>query len=258
MNKLLSVVIPVYNAAPYIEKCVLSLAVLAPLGLEVILVDDGSTDGSGEICDRLSEKGIKELPIRVMHQENQGVSVARNNGMAVAEGQWLWFVDADDCIALSLDEQGVKVLPQQLVNQRFVITDYEWEEGGESRLYEAMQGEVPYNLWRCWFRREIVNRERVRFVKGRRYAEDQEFILQFMLRAMMGNAPWKGQQQPLNGIVYHYTMRPGSAMTRKGTKYYQLRDIASVIMRLLPFMGRSWIRGEIRRLTKAWLMTLTR
>lgn len=88
---LLSVIIPVYNAAPYLEACVSSLRALSKqvgIAMEVVLVDDGSTDGSSELCDSLGDS--------VLHQPNQGVSVARNAGIGIAKGEWLWFVDADD------------------------------------------------------------------------------------------------------------------------------------------------------------------
>ena len=90
----LSVIIPVYNAATYLEGCVSSLRALSSLigiGMEIIMVDDGSTDDSGEMCDRLADQ--------VLHQPNQGVSVARNAGIGIAKGDWLWFVDADDFFA---------------------------------------------------------------------------------------------------------------------------------------------------------------
>ena len=77
----LSAIIPVYNAAPYLEACVSSLRALSSLigiGMEIIMVDDGSTDDSGEMCDRLADQ--------VLHQPNQGVSVARNAGIGVAKG----------------------------------------------------------------------------------------------------------------------------------------------------------------------------
>lgn len=97
----LSVIIPVYNVAPYVRKCVESVLAqdLDPKDYEVILVDDGSTDESGEICDSLTpcpspeERGVNVV---VIHQENQGLSAARNVGIAVAKGKYIQFVDSDD------------------------------------------------------------------------------------------------------------------------------------------------------------------
>ncbi len=100
----LSVIIPVYNVAPYVRKCVESVLAqdLDPKDYEVILVDDGSTDGSGEICDSLAERqkgGRAEGQkgnMKVLHQENQGVAAARNAGAKIAKGEYLAFLDSDD------------------------------------------------------------------------------------------------------------------------------------------------------------------
>ena len=119
----LSFIVPVYNVAPYLRKCVDSLLAQDYDDYEIILVDDGSTDGSGKICDELAEKAYpqslpslqgEELrsiegpvdvhrttkgvrpPIRVIHQENGGLSAARNAGIKCAEGKYLCFVDSDD------------------------------------------------------------------------------------------------------------------------------------------------------------------
>jgi len=91
-----SVIIPVYNSADYLEACVQSVIdQSSDSKFEIILVDDGSTDGSGQLCDELSEK---ISCIRVIHQPNQGVSSARNAGIGAAQGQYLLFLDADDLL----------------------------------------------------------------------------------------------------------------------------------------------------------------
>lgn len=98
----LSIIIPVYNCKSFLEDCVRSVAGLNADGkdnyeIELVLVDDGSTDGSAEICDGLAEAlGTKRLSIRVIHQANRGVSAARNAGLKAAEGEYILFVDSDD------------------------------------------------------------------------------------------------------------------------------------------------------------------
>ena len=89
----LSFIVPVYNVAPYLQKCVDSLLAQDYDDYEIILVDDGSTDNSPQICDEYAEKGS---PIRVIHQANAGLSAARNAGIKAAEGKYLCFVDSDD------------------------------------------------------------------------------------------------------------------------------------------------------------------
>jgi glycosyltransferase EpsH len=93
--------VPIYNVEPYLEQCVQSLVGQTCQDIEIILVDDGSPDKCGEICDRFAA----EYPIvKVIHQENQGVSVARNTGIDAANGEWLMFVDGDDWVELDIVE----------------------------------------------------------------------------------------------------------------------------------------------------------
>lgn len=89
----LSVVIPVYNVEPYLERCIKSILCQTFKDLEVILVDDGSTDGSGELADQLA---TLDTSIHVIHQENHGLSVARNVGLHAASGEYVVFLDSDD------------------------------------------------------------------------------------------------------------------------------------------------------------------
>ncbi len=90
-----SVIVPVYNVESYLEKCVASVLAQSCKDFELLLIDDGSTDGSGALCDRLAEKDGR---IRVIHQENRGLGGARNTGIRAAKGDWLLFVDSDDWI----------------------------------------------------------------------------------------------------------------------------------------------------------------
>lgn len=88
-----SVIIPVYNVKPYLERCIQSVQQQTYKDLEIILVDDGSTDGSGELCDQIANGDTR---ITVTHQKNQGLSVARNTGIRQAKGEYIVFMDSDD------------------------------------------------------------------------------------------------------------------------------------------------------------------
>ena len=90
-----TVIIPVYNVCSFVGKCIESVIAQRYSNLEIILVNDGSQDGSGEICDQYAEKDRR---IRVIHKENGGVSAARNSGLDVATGEWICFVDGDDFV----------------------------------------------------------------------------------------------------------------------------------------------------------------
>ena len=110
-----SVVIPVYNAGEYLESAIQSvLKQRTQLDFEIILVDDGSTDQSPQLCDRFAE----ELPcVKAIHQVNQGVSAARNAGIAAASGVYVLFLDGDDC----WDERLLQLLDQQIPQQPDII-----------------------------------------------------------------------------------------------------------------------------------------
>ena len=93
---IISVIVPVYNVKDYLNECVESIVNQSYAALEIILVDDGSTDGSAEICDNWLKRDSR---IRVIHKENGGLSDARNAGMSIATGEYVGFVDGDDKIA---------------------------------------------------------------------------------------------------------------------------------------------------------------
>lgn len=103
---MVSVIVPVYNTAQYLEQCILSICDQTCRELEIIAVDDGSTDGSGALLDELAEKDHR---IRVIHQHNGGVSAARNAGIAVAHGDYLAFVDSDDLLEPDMYETLIKL-----------------------------------------------------------------------------------------------------------------------------------------------------
>lgn len=94
-KELLSIIVPVYNSKKYLTRCVESIINQSYSNIEIILVDDGSTDGSSELCDDL---GKKDKRIRVFHQENLGPGAARNLGLLNAMGSYVTFVDSDDCV----------------------------------------------------------------------------------------------------------------------------------------------------------------
>lgn len=94
-----SFIVAVYNVGPYIEQCIKSIIDQTYQNIELILVNDGSTDDSLEICERFASIDDR---IKVINQKNQGVSVARNNGLEIAEGEWICFVDGDDWVEPSM------------------------------------------------------------------------------------------------------------------------------------------------------------
>ena len=99
-----SVIVPVYKVEAYVEKCLRSILGQTYQDMEVLAVDDGSPDGSGDICERLAQEDSR---LRVIHQENQGLGGARNTGIQAAAGEWLLLVDSDDWLEPGILEQAL-------------------------------------------------------------------------------------------------------------------------------------------------------
>lgn len=107
MCKKISAVVPVYNMGKYITKCVESLVNQKYKNVEIILVDDGSTDNSGKLCDALASQYHN---IKVFHQKNSGVSKARNKGLELATGYYISFIDPDDYLDLQTYETVIALM----------------------------------------------------------------------------------------------------------------------------------------------------
>lgn len=130
----ISVIVPVYNAEKYIEECIQSVIVQDYKNWELVLVNDGSTDASGEICDKISSIDHR---IKVIHQENQGVTKARANGFFSSTGEYIYFIDADDFIErdtlgymLSLFKEGVDIVVSDCKDNM----NLSWEEYAQCLL----------------------------------------------------------------------------------------------------------------------------
>lgn len=106
MQEKISIIVPIYKVEKYLDKCIQSIVNQTYSNIEIILVDDGSPDGCPEICDIWSRKDSR---IHVIHQENAGLSAARNTGIRAAHGAYLCFVDSDDWIALNLCEEVMQI-----------------------------------------------------------------------------------------------------------------------------------------------------
>ncbi|MBQ9135760.1 MAG: glycosyltransferase family 2 protein [Lachnospiraceae bacterium] len=114
----ISVVVPVYNAEKFIEKCVTSITAQRFADLEILLVDDGSKDNGGVLCDKLAKNDKR---VRVIHKENAGVSAARNTGMDAAKGKYILFVDSDDYLPENYVEELVQT-QKEFGEEAFVWT----------------------------------------------------------------------------------------------------------------------------------------
>lgn len=132
----ISVIIPVYNRADVFERCVCSVLAQSYEDIEIILVDDGSTDGSGKLCFDLSSEDMR---IRAAHIRHGGASAARNAGLAMSSGDFLCFLDSDDCISQGMLERlyhDIQILNADIASCRFRI------ESGHEQLFVPASGRV--------------------------------------------------------------------------------------------------------------------
>lgn len=135
MSDLISVIIPVYNVETYLCRCVDSVLDQSYRNIEVILVDDGSPDGCPAICDEYARQDDR---VRVIHQENAGLSGARNAGIDAAKGAWLAFVDSDDYLA----EDFLSRLYEACVSTGSDMSVCRWEYVRGERIPERGTGEI--------------------------------------------------------------------------------------------------------------------
>lgn len=141
-SKLISVIVPIYNVEAYLERCVRSIQSQTYAKLEIILVDDGSPDGCGELCDRFAKEDNR---IRVIHKENGGLSDARNAGLDIAVGEYVVFVDSDDYIAPYFVETLYKVLTE--TDSDVAMCSYTVVEDGLGKSFEKFSEQTTYHIY---------------------------------------------------------------------------------------------------------------
>lgn len=180
-----SVVVPVYNTAQYLPRCLDSILNQSFTDFELLLIDDGSTDGSGAVCDGYAEKDSR---VRVFHKENGGVSSARNMGLDSAHGEWITFVDSDDYIDddyfPTCFEENVDLYIQ---NWRFANGNvHDWFEPrqvGIDGCHRFMQENLHRDIFRTvycfFFKRWILVDNGIRFDKRFKLGEDTLFVMDY-------------------------------------------------------------------------------
>ena len=127
MDELISVIVPVYNVEKYISRCIESIMKQTYKNIEIILIDDGSTDNSGKICDEYS---LKDDRINVIHKKNGGLSDARNTGLDIAKGKYISLIDSDDFVSKFFIETLYNTCKNE--NCEIAICEYE-------RVYEEKE-----------------------------------------------------------------------------------------------------------------------
>lgn len=198
MNKYFSIIIPVFNVEEYIHNVVQSVLKQNYTDYEIILIDDGSTDQSGTICDEYAKKHSQ---IYVIHQTNGGLSSARNSGLTIAQGEYIVFVDGDDMLAEGALRKLVEVIheynsPECIINRRQAfITNSRTEEEcayyfdkrklsslSRLHLYKHLirYKDMWFGAWIFVLRREIIEKNRLLFVEGIVHEDDEWSVRVFL------------------------------------------------------------------------------
>lgn len=217
-ERILSIIIPVYNVETYLERCIQSCTSFLDKNVEIILIDDGSTDSSGEICDNYASEKIK-----VIHKKNGGLSDARNYGLKIATGKYIWFVDSDDLIYPIYDSllEYFKLSPD-IVSMNYIVSlngktqkmshsftkDKTVYTGTEymKHVLETHSYFVP--VWSYIYNKNYFISNNFEFRKGI-YHEDEQITPYLLLKA--------NKILVTDAFGYNYIIRKNSIVTNKNT-----------------------------------------
>lgn len=233
-DALVSVIVPVYCVEQYLPRCLDSICNQTYRNLEIILIDDGSPDNSGKICDEYKEKDER---IRVIHKQNAGVSAARNDGLDIATGDFITFVDSDDYIAPEMYETLVGMIVRE--NADIAICGYHqegedgvfrinWKETQEVSLTQKQQVECllrnryyTCSLWDKLFRKEVL--QDIRLDKTIHFYEDYLFLYEVMKRSRKAVFTPKG--------FYYYCNNEQSAARKPfDEKKMEIVDVCEMVL----------------------------
>ncbi len=222
MTPTISIIIPIYNMKQFLGRCLDSVVNQTYDSLEIILVNDGSTDSSGDICHTYAQNDNR---IKVIHQVNSGVSSARNTGLDAATGDYISFVDPDDYIELNTYETLIPYLGNDIDILRFNAKrkgeilnwlPFKGEYSGdrfEQEVVLPMIGSEKFGgmfilgvLWVHLFKRDLIEKNHIRFNKELRRCEDRLFTITTMLHA--------NKMFFVDDILYHYQVNDESLSNR--------------------------------------------
>lgn len=236
----LSIIIPIYNTKQYLKRCIDSIITQIMPGVELVLVDDGSTDGSGQICEDYIENNHNF--VKVLHKQNGGQSAARNSGIEIATGDYVMFVDSDDYIqdnslALILEvlkyksdvyEFGFNVYLENKLSRTQLPIKTNGVMSTKDYIRKSLQSmEYEWFPWKYIFRRSFFQNKNNLFPLGI-YYEDVFLIPRLLLQS--------DTILTLNAVIYNYSLgRPGA--TTCGVKLKPEIDKLNVIAENIDFFN---------------------
>ena len=252
MEELVSIIVPVYNVKEYVVKCIESIIAQTYKNIEIIIVDDGSTDGSGEICDSFHDSRIK-----ILHKKNGGLSSARNTGLDVASGKFICFIDSDDYIDVDMIESLYKTckayesdmsicryhIVGSNISDECEMSDKLHVYSGIEALEEMLKGKIKSLAWNKMYRKEIFTD--IRFPEGMVYEDIYIMHKLFLKCKRIVTIPNK---------AYYYVWRDGSIMHQYSIKNtydnymalrYRLNDLINLNMKNIGGLYADIIRVRL-------------
>lgn len=214
----ISIIVPVYNTEKYLSRCVESILSQTLEDIEIIIVDDGSTDGSGIICDKFE---LRDKRVRVVHQKNSGVSVARNVGISLSSGEWIGFVDSDDWIDEVTYETAYKTAMDN--DASMIVWGCSLNDGKDDyAYYSASDGEfnvsdmgnitsfvLDHSVQKL-IKKDLIFKYDIKFPESRKITEDTLFSFLCFFYISRENKIYF-----ISECFYHYFQNPTSAIHTK-------------------------------------------
>lgn len=250
---IISIITPVYKVEPYLKQCIESI-INQEENFELILIDDGSPDKCPEICDEYAQKDNR---IHVIHKQNGGVSSARNAGLDIAQGEWVWFVDSDDVVDISRLDEIIQWLQKHKEVDYVLMDTITFEDGNppliitnkaDLRIEDSHGNKQNFLLThqcsqhqRIFYKRAVMYlsshpSKELRFTNGLRACEDGEFQFKFL---MLCKHPVR-----IYYNIYYYRKRLGSATQNLQSRKNVVEDTQKVLYNYLSFMKENKITLE--------------
>ncbi|MBQ8592221.1 MAG: glycosyltransferase [Lachnospiraceae bacterium] len=256
--ELISVIVPVYQVKEYLAECVESLLGQTYQNIEIILIDDGSTDGSGQMCETYA---LADNRIKVYHQDNAGLSAARNKGLQIAVGEYIAFVDSDDYVSKEYLEKLHSLLQQYQAD--IAVCTYEKSEKGtlcvtnskntyvldSERMLREWHGKrkaIETVVWNKLYRRSVFGKgkDAIRFPEGKEHEDT------YVSHLLVQNATLVAVTE---SKLYMYRVRKGSITGNKVTKKSIRQDLEAQRARIRFFEEKGYIGSRNRCLIGFWL-----
>lgn len=257
---LISVIVPVFNVKDYLDQCLESIVGQTYTHLEILVVDDGSTDGSGSMCDQWAERDKR---IRVIHQANGGLSAARNAALDVMQGELVTMVDSDDV----LRPTAIKVMMEAMGKSQssIVVGEYTpFDENGSPSWPEQDDQPVPLRfpqhraMLKIFYQRGLTHSawgrlydaslfEGIRYPVGQNY-EDLAIIYPLILKC--------GRVAKINYTLYGYRQRKGSILGAFSPKRADVLDICEGLEKRMEQSNQRYLKAVRSRLLSAYFNIL--